>query len=206
MAHIGAVFFWYGGVLAPTLWRATLSVISARREGKPPPVVVRAALRDLSGQVLLGTLSAKEYCAQASAVVDGVVRPHEFESAIPAVVDIAVKSVTVAAEIKEMCALWLLLDYPDEWRPALRAKEGLDHVFPDDRILSVPRSRLHAIVPDLFFLSAREAALPIQDCLLLDRDSQRAACAVRAGMAAAVYVDHTRLRREFVLRQMLSRT
>ncbi len=200
MSKIHAVFFWFGGVLAPSI-----PEVMARTLFNLPleKVNVQARLRmlQLTTDLGLGCISAQEFCDILIQEYNHALTVEGLETAIKNAVELRRDVLDVIADLPGDVERWILCDYPKEWYESARhgsVNDGLP-----DRALFTSEGRLSRLTPDIFYHLSRASGHPLNTCLMIDQMTPRAVDAIKHGLHAAIFVDSWRLRREFVLRRML---
>jgi|GEM_PF-1926101 len=202
MAKTGALFFWLGGVLAPsipdliahTLFKSPIEKVN---------IHARLRTRQLTTDLCLGHITAEAFCHTLIQEHANGLTIAELETAVKNAVQLRGDVLDVIAQLPSDLERWTICDYPKAWYEAAIGDRGLAEVFFSDHILFTVESRLSHLVPNIFDHLSSATGHPLDTCLLIDALTPRAVDAVKHGLDATIFVDARRLKRDFVLRRML---
>jgi hypothetical protein len=211
MPKIQTVLLWLGGVFTETIPEITVRQLYDQPITKLD-VPTRLQLRSLAEELTLGRITGQEFCQRMVAAASkpeggrSAMTAAELETGIREGLTFKRGALDAIQELPDRYPLWLVCDYPLDWARSFADRNNLWAQFPQERWILPAACRLARIVPDIFYELARQAGQPLEACLLVDVDSARDVEAVRHGMSSTFYIDLPRLRREFVMRNMLAST
>jgi beta-phosphoglucomutase-like phosphatase (HAD superfamily) len=202
MGKMNTIFFWLGGVLSETVPEITIQVLSSQLAGRIN-FQTRLLLQGMAQELSLGQIDSQLFCRR-SVESNGInISIDDLETQIKTAVTVRTSVLEVIEHLPEAYQIWLIADYPPEWYQSFAERLNLNPYFPEDRLIFTARSHLKRIDPDIFYHIVQQADQPIDACVMVDGISGRAVHAVRHGLSSIIFVDATRLIREFTLRGIL---
>jgi hypothetical protein len=201
MKIYGAVFFWLGGVLIPTLPELTMSELTPTLKGHDF-VHTRQQLQALAESLALGKIDTTAYCEHALAVCQAKSNAAALEQKLIASASLRPPLVKLIGEIPARYERWLVVDYPQAWVQALRDRAQIGALFPANRLINTDQLELLQMAPDIFYRLPQRAGRPMQDCIIIDADAGRAVQSLKHGLASIYYVYPERLMMELALQEI----
>jgi hypothetical protein len=196
------VFFWLGGVLAPTLPELTMAELTPELHGHGF-VHTRQQLQALAEEAALGKIDGAAYCAGALKVCRSEMAASTLEQKLITAASIRQPLAEMIGTIPSRYECWLVVDYPPEWYQALADRGQIESLFPASRQISTAQLGILSLVPDLFYRLPQAAKRPLQGCIIIDGNTGRAVQSVRNGLASIYYVYLQRLKLELALQEIL---
>ena len=188
-----------GGVLTWRLPDLTLAVLG---EAKSPPADVQLGLDDLENSLALGRITPGEYCRRAGALVHSPLAPELIEAAVMARAAVLPQMGDLIGELAERNRVTLVSDYPQMWL------ESILRTHPSGGRLSTVNYLSEVGAPDLGASSIqglirRGWLVPGESCWI-DWNPVRVSTAIRCDLAAQIFVDSFRLRRELEMVELVA--
>jgi FMN phosphatase YigB (HAD superfamily) len=204
MTEVQAILFWLSGVFTPSNTDVLFDAVSMdeRSFNNLSALVGFQALYD---QLSLGLINDLEYCQTIYDETHLIIKPETITERI-------LKSITTNESIYEIINLlpenyqfWLIVDYPDNWFRKISERLEVHRFFPMERTIFLSKCGLSNTSPDLFEYLPNHINFPIDRCLLVDNNQKRVIKAINYGLPSIIYVDAQRLKREFILRKLISK-
>lgn len=206
MAEIRALFFWLGGVVTQPLFNVISNTFAEKVEHFEDNLYALPGFIKLIDDFSLGKMDDLTFCQNVSEVAGFSIKPQQLKEKI-------IESLIPNPQVTQIIDLlpvnfqrWLIIDYPQSWFDRVSERLEIYPCFSQDRMIFLEKSGLNEIIPDLFTYLTQISHLPINQCLLIDKNSKRSIQTLRYSMPAAIFVDARILEREFVLRRFTGQT
>jgi hypothetical protein len=203
MEDLTTIFCWTGGVISPTVPDVTLQWI-AERKGQKVDFWTRKAIRESAEDLYVGELAGRPFCQMVKEITGISIDAEDIEAAVLKGLRIRKHVVEVLALLPPIYKIWLISDYPPEWFEIISVQLTPYPFINKERPIFTAEFKLARLVPNIYPLLIRRADQELGSCMLLDGDSFRAVESVKFGLSATIFVDESRLRREFALRKILT--
>jgi hypothetical protein len=202
MRRIGAVFFWFGGVLTtsiPDLMARQLFALPIEKVD----MATRLRMRQLEADLSVGRITAQQFC-QSLIHENGVSLAAEgLEARVKQTIHLRSDVLAEVEALPSDVERWIICDYPRDWYEAAVNGSRLSANIAADRVVFTAECRLTRLIPDMFYKIVHCAGHSMDTCLMIDAVTPRSVEAIKHGLHAAIYVDAWRLKREFILRRMV---
>jgi hypothetical protein len=196
------IFFWQGGVISGEFDKLIFSAINQLYSDvniSPFNQDFLATVEKLS----LGEIGFDDFCISLSETLKVDINPKNLKNQISKRIILYSDVLEVAKELIVSHEIWMISDFTPEFQAAIHKNSNLKEVFNTDNTILCSSAKLTRTVPDIFFRSTAISRHPMENCMLVDNNSQRAVTALRMGLSSIIFVDVSRFRRELVLRKIL---
>lgn len=194
-----AIFFWMGGVLTqaiePLLRSALIACGQPETNLYPVP-----GFAELAEKLTLGSIDVKDFYQAICDLSKARISHQEFQEAVVASLTPTPRLIQTITQLPANYSRWLIVDYPRSWFELASEQLQIEIGFLANHLIFLQDSRLPRLIPDVFNYLSEYAKVPFPECLVVDAISRRAVAALDHDFPAAIFVDASRLEREFVLR------
>lgn len=205
MTEAQAILFWLSGVFTPSnsdvLFNA---VLKGDRSFNNLSTLI--GFQELYDQLSLGLINDLEYCQTIYDETHLIIKPETITERILTSITPNKSIYEIINLLPENYQLWLIVDYPDTWFNKISERLEIHQSFPMERMIVLSKCGLSNISPDLFEYLPNHINLPIDRCLLVDNNTKRVLKAINYGLPSIIYVNAQRLKREFILRKLISKS
>lgn len=199
-----SLIFWMGGLVTPSLMEASTSTLEEMAQtGINLPAI--PGFEQLSERLFLGKIDDLQFfneiiTAGKINLVAGKILPKVKERMIP-----DPRALGAINLLPAKYQRWLICEFPRDWYEPVAKKHGLGKTFSDDHIIFLSKTGLERITPEIFNFLPGRVGDTLENCLYFDRDPKRVIAAINRAFPAVIYVDPSRLEREFVMRNFINR-
>jgi hypothetical protein len=196
------IFIWLSGVLTPTIAESTIAVLM--RETKDTvPYNYRQLIRSITSKLSLGKIDATKYCEEIIQACRCSCDPAAFQNEICNNLSIRPEVVEIFSTLPEPTYLRLVSDQPISWIEANKSRDAIKKLISQEHIIFTESLNIERLAPDIFYHLVRWANCTMNECMLVDADTQRATSAITHGLSSTIYVYPRRLRHELALRGLI---
>lgn len=202
MVEYTTIFFWFGGVLAEPFDRLTASVLVPGAQGTEK-VSTWQALRVHAENLALGKINPAEYCALAAEVTGSSLTSDELEQRLLEAIALRPQVISIINSIPETYDCRLIADIPESWLSQVTEAHADVLPFAPEKVDFLTDLSLAKIHPDILAALQERLNLHLEDCLMVDGNSNRAIDTVKRGLSSIIYVTPSRLKHELALQGIL---
>lgn len=204
MLDTRSIFFWMGGVLTQSIEPLLRSAFTAY--GQPEPNLFSiSGFASTCEQFSLGQMKETVFCQSITELVHGNIPANTLQEAAISSFSPIPQVCSTIQQLPQNYARWLIVDYPHSWFEQIRGRLQIDSCFSSKHFLFLHDYQLPRLLPDIFDLLVTRSGNRRDQCLVVDANSHRTVAALDHGLPAAIFVDASRLEREFVMRQFTAR-
>lgn len=199
-----SLIFWMGGLVTPSLLEGCNNALEEMGQtGINLPAI--PGFEQLSEKLALGQIDDLQFfneifAAGKISLDAGDILPKVKERMLPDPRTLAAINLLPAKYQR-----WLICEFPQDWYEQISKKHGLNGIFNDDHVIFLSKTGLERITPEIFDFLPERVGDTLENCLYFDRDPKRVIAAINRTFPAVIYVDPTRLEREFVMRNFIDR-
>lgn len=199
-----SIIFWMGGVITQSLLEVTTQVIEARsKKNVNLPALPR--FQELCEQFTLGKIDDLQFFTEIISHGKFGLDPATILSEAIEILKPEPRTLAAIGLLPPKYQRWLLCEYPRSWYEQIAKKYGMESYFPSDHVIILPDSGLEQIAPKIFDFLPVRVGDTLENCLYFDKDPKRVIAAINRMFPAVIYVDPSRLEREFVMRNFIDR-
>ena len=199
-----SIIFWMGGVITQSLLEVTTQVIEARSK-KNVNLLALPRFQELCEQFTLGKIDDLQFFTEIISHGKFGLDPATIPSQAIEVLKPEPRTLAAIGLLPPKYQRWLLCEYPRSWYEQIAKKYGMESYFPSDHVIILPDSGLEQIAPKIFDFLPVRVGDTLENCLYFDMDPKRVIAAINRMFPAVIYVDPSRLEREFVMRNFIDR-
>jgi len=199
-----SIIFWMGGVITQSLLEVTTQVIEARSK-KNVNLLALPRFQELCEQFTLGKIDDLQFFTEIISHGKFGLDPATIPSQAIEVLKPEPRTLAAIGLLPPKYQRWLLCEYPRSWYEQIAKKYGMESYFPSDHVIILPDSGLEQIAPKIFDFLPVRVGDTLENCLYFDKDPKRVIAAINRMFPAVIYVDPSRLEREFVMRNFIDR-
>lgn len=199
-----SLIFWMGGLITPSLLEISTSALEGLGQ-TGINLLAFPCFQELSDQFALGKIDDLRFYNE---IVTAGKIGMDAAKMLPLVKECVKPDTRALAAINLLPAKyqrWLICEFPPTWYEQISKQYGLNNTFNDDHVILLSKTGLEKITPDIFDFLPGRVEDTLENCLYFDRDPARVIDAINRAFPAVIYVDPSRLEREFVMRNFIDR-
>ena len=198
------LIFWMGGIVSQSLLELVTSVLE-KTEAQEVNLLARPHIQEIIESLSLGKIGDAQLIEEINTT--GLSQP-KLDQILMEIKDGLYPQFSTLDVIKLLppkYQRWLICEFPAEWFWHFYERYEVKDYFQKDHVIFLSELGLSRIEPDLFELLPHYLNDNKENCLYFDKDSKRIISAINSLFPAAIYVDATRLEREFIMRNFIVR-
>ncbi len=204
MADIQAILFWLSGVITPSKSEVLIKALTSTGIQNINLSLLFDSQK-LNDKLALGMMDELEYCQMICNQMHLEIKPENLREKILAAIIPNAGIYETIRLLPKTIQSWLIVDYPKTWFGQIAQRIGIYQLFPDNRIIFISKSGLECISSKTLDYLISMVHVAINQCLIIDENPKRVIQAMKCDMPAIIFVDAQRLKREFILRKLITK-
>ena len=199
-----ALIFWMGDIITTSLLEATTRALDEL--GRPGVnLMAFPDFKQISERFALGKIEDLQFFKKI--VADGKIKldPSELLSKVRSCIKPDARALAAINLLPSKYERWLICEFPVTWFDQLSIKHGIGDFFLNDQVIFLSKTGFERITPDIFDFLPGRVEDKLENCLYFDKNLKRVIAAMNHSFPAVIYVDPSRLEREFVMRNFIDR-
>jgi len=199
-----ALIFWMGGVITESLLEVSTNALEEM--GQPGiNLLSMPGFSKLSERLFLGKINDLQFFNEITAEMKTDLDIAQILFKVKGKLHPCFRTLNAINLIPPRYQRWLICEFPVSWFEQLNTMYGMTNYFRMDHVLFLSTSGLDQIIPDLFDYLPEKVGDTPEKCLYFDKNPKRVIAAINRTFPAVIYVDPSRLEREFVMRNFIER-
>ncbi len=199
-----SIIFWMGGVVTQSLLEVSTSVMEEMGQ-RGINLLAVPNFQQLTERFVLGKIDDLQFFKEITAGGKIDLDAAEILSAVKETLKPEPRTLAAISLLPPKYQRWLVCEFPISWYEQVDNKFGMADYFPTDHVLFLSAAGLDQITPHLFDYLPTRVGDTLENCLYFDKDPKRVIAAINRTFPAVIYVDPSRLEREFVMRNFIDR-
>lgn len=199
-----SIIFWMGGVVTQSLLAVSTSVME-EMDQRGINLLAIPNFQQLTGRFVLGMIDDLQFFKEITAGGKIDLDAAEILSAVKETLKPDPRTLTAISLLPPKYQRWLVCEFPVAWYEQVDTKFGMTDYFPTDHVLFLSAAGFDQITPHLFDYLPARVGDTLENCLYFDQNPRRVIAAINRTFPAVIYVDPSRLEREFVMRNFIDR-
>jgi FMN phosphatase YigB (HAD superfamily) len=199
-----SIIFWMGSVVTQSLLEVSTSVMEEMSQ-RGINLLAIPNFQQFTERFVLGKIDDLQFFKELTAGGKIDLDAAEILSAVKETMKPEPRTLAAISLLPPKYQRWLVCEFPVAWYQQVDNKFGMTDYFPTDHVLFLSAAGLDQITPHLFDYLPDRVGDTLENCLYFDQNSRRVIAAINRSFPAVIYVDPSRLEREFVMRNFIDR-